>query len=144
MITTQYIKKEDAAYFVRQQYKMVGVMYLALAGVYGFIYFTVVPKMMQLYADFTIPLHPSLKISTFIFILASIAFVLIGFKFLGKKVDTSELNKKLRAYKPNEMILSNKVLDMRTAYIALTAGFLLIGLISASIIAPIYSLTESF
>ena len=143
MNPARYIKKEDAAYFVRQQYKLTGVVFFALTLSLGFIYFSVAPKMMQLYADFSVTPHPATKFLPYIATFSIFVLVLLGLQSFGKKVDKSELDKKLRAYKPREMILSNKVLDMRMAYLAMAIGFTMIAILTASIILPIYRLTGS-
>ncbi|NCN82622.1 MAG: hypothetical protein GW947_01520 [Candidatus Pacebacteria bacterium] len=139
----RYIKKEDAAYFVRQQYKLTGVIFFTLAFVLGLLYFSVAPKMMRLYANFSIAPHPFTKALLYIAVLSIVVLVFFGLQSFGKKVDKSELSKKLRAYKPREMILSNKVLDMRMAYVAMAIAFAMIAILTASVILPIYNLTEN-
>ncbi|MBP9781250.1 hypothetical protein KBC89_01195 [Candidatus Woesebacteria bacterium] len=138
---SRYIKKSDAGYFVKQQYRLIAIMLLFIVIAFGFIYFTVFSKMMTMYEDLG-QLQPFLvRQFPYGFTIFSLTAVLTSLRFFTKEVDIKELNKKLSKYKQNEMILSNEVLDMKNALLVIGATMLFVLYIVFSIISPIYNIT---
>ncbi|HNQ16897.1 MAG TPA: hypothetical protein PKJ26_02070 [Candidatus Woesebacteria bacterium] len=139
---SRYIKKSDAEFFVKQQYRLIAIMLLFIVIAFGFIYFTVFSKMMTMYEDLG-QLQPFLvRQFPYGFTIFSLVAVLSSVRFFTKEVDVKELNKKLSKYKQNEMILSNEVLDMKNAILVIGATMLFVLYMVFSIISPIYSITQ--
>ncbi len=138
---SRYIKKSDAEFFVKQQYRLIAIMLLFIVIAFGLIYFTVFSKMMTMYEDLG-QLQPLVvRQFPYGFTIFSLTAVLASLRFFTKEVDVKELNKKLSKYKQNEMILSNEVLDMKNAILVIGATMLFVLYVVFSIIYPIYSIT---
>lgn len=141
MIALNYIKKEDACYFVTQRYKLLGVIYSAFAAVLAAEYWFVIPKLEKLFLDFNLEVPIQFVIApTFIAFAICISLV-ISVYYFSKKVDARNLQQQLIKYKPGEMIRVDTVISMREVYFALFYFLILFILFVSAAIQPIYSLT---
>ena len=134
----RYIKKSDAKFFINQQYKLIALIYFSIIVMMAILSLIVVPELTDLYVEIE-NAHPLLlKIYPYGLSILSVIGLLIAFNFLLKKVDEKHLSNKLIAYKNDEMILSNQVLDMKSAYLAIGYGLVFISYVTISLILPIY------
>lgn len=140
----QYVKKEDARELLQRQSKFFFILYLAISIVLAIIQFTVTPKLIRLYEDFNISLPLVTQISYYVvFVLIAICLC-ISLYFFFTPPNYVQLNKTLAKYKNGEMINIKEIISYKLQMVTLLAFGLFIGYIALSVIAPIYSLTNTF
>ncbi|MBP7774668.1 hypothetical protein KA078_02650 [Candidatus Woesebacteria bacterium] len=141
MIALNYIKKEDAHYFISQRYKLLGVIYTAFAAVLAAEYWFVIPKLENLFLEFNLDVPIQFVLAPWFIAFAICISLAISVYYFSKKVDASNLQQRLKEYKPNEMIRIDKIISMREVYFALFYFLILFILFVSAVIQPIYSLT---
>jgi hypothetical protein len=136
----QYIKKEDVKDFLEARNRLLGVMIMSFLIIMSVIYFTVAPRMYALFMDTGMVLPLLVKFSPVIAATLAIIAVLFIIRLFSIKVDEVALQQKLEKYKDGEMIMADKVLDMRNSYI--TIGFIGISmtLFILTFMVPLFSL----
>jgi len=138
-----YIKKEDARGLVKLQRRFISFTLIGLTIVLGIMQFAVLPKVLSLYKEFSIPIPFFAQISSSVSFFAMILLVIVSTILLIKESDYSELDQKLLKYKAGEMIKSQEIINRKKEFIWLVPMFLGMGFIIVSIILPIYNLTNT-
>ena len=139
-----YIKKEDVHSFLKQQRIRFGIVIGSMGAVITMLFWQVVPKLTAMYADFNmaLPMQTQLLLK-FLPVGAGLCIASAAYLILSSPNYTL-LEPLLKKYKKGEMINANEFpLNRKYELLLLFIIAITIGVLVVSIIAPIYSLTES-
>lgn len=132
-----YVKKEDAKELLARQPMMGRIFAGALAIVFVLMNVLIGPKISALASEFsyTLPWYADPTVRAIVFVAAVLVL------FLVQPQSETELEAKLRKYKPGEMILMSKLTDQRYVYTVFGIMLASVLYIVLSIVLPIYSIT---
>lgn len=138
----RYIKKEDAAHYRLQQYRLIGILLIAITVMQIVLCAYLAPELSETYTIAQTQPHWLLQLLPYGMVTLSALSFLIAGSFLTKKVDRKQLAQQLSSYEPKEMMEAKQVLDMNSAYFALFFGLLYIGYCMISLVIPLLTLPD--
>lgn len=139
-----YIKKEDAKKALKAQRINTGIVFLIVPLIFEIINYFAYPKLIEIYSDFNSSIPFMVRYFQTIATATLIFFGLAACYLFFKEPDYSSLNEKLKKYKTGEMINRGVILNDGYLILGLVAIGVFVGLLTVSIIVPIYELTSQF
>ncbi len=139
-----YIKKEDAHAFLKQQRMRFGIVIGSMGAVVTILFWQVIPKLTAMYADLNISLPMQTQLLLQFLPIGAGLCIASAIYLIMSSPDYTLLEPLLKKYKKGEMINANEFpLNRKYELLLLLIIAVTVGVLVVSIIAPIYSLTES-
>lgn len=142
-----YIKKSDAKKYLQKTHKYIGVLFASIGATIAVVYYLVAPNIHNIFQDLAVDNPTTLIQSKYsAYVAAGTAFLISAYYMLTKP-DLDYVEKILKKYKNNDMILTKELVNTNQTWILVTIAIVLTLLFVYAIYSPvasIYSVTETF